>query len=166
MHGAASAINPVACLCARAMVMALWESNQKTKNRRSCAASESKMKKQLIQLALGLGLSFLPIVVSAKTVEQAYVDSYRGQTKFPIPISVEQPIVGMEYVGAAVDLKFIVDERGRPHQIVALTPADDKFLDSVVDAVSRWEFLPRRDANGEPVSSKVILPVRIKPADR
>jgi hypothetical protein len=125
------------------------------------------MKMQLVLLVLGFSLSISPIALTAKTVEELYVDSYRGQTGTPIPVSIEKPVVGTEYVGSGVDLKFVVDESGRPSGFVALTPADEKFLDRVVDAVSRWEFEPLRDANGQPVASKVRLPVRIvKPANR
>jgi hypothetical protein len=124
------------------------------------------MKKQVIQQALSLGLSLLPLVVSAKTREQVYLESYRGQSGIPIPIAVERPIVSTEYIGTQVDLRFVVDERGRARDIVAATPAEPEVVEKLVDAVSRWEFMPLRDLAGNPRSSRVKLPMRIAKPER
>jgi hypothetical protein len=118
------------------------------------------MKKQVLLAALSL-LSIAPNALVAKTLEQAYIDSYVGRTGMPVPTWVESPVIGTDYIGTTVDVKFTVDERGQPYGIVAMSAAEDEVIEKVITAVSRWEFIPLRDGNGKPKSANVALPVRI-----
>lgn len=120
------------------------------------------MKKQMITWALLLGLSATPAALAARSIEQAYVDSYRGRTDTPVPVSVERPIVGNEFAGETVEIKFTVDEEGRPRDVRTDSPAPDELVERVIDAVEQWDFAPLRGADGEPVPAKVMLPVIIR----
>lgn len=125
------------------------------------------MKTQSVILALGLVLSAVPAAVALPSLDQSYLDTYRGQTGIPVPVSVVRPAVSLDYVGSEVELVFDVDERGRPNHITSRTSASSELVSKLTAAVSRWEFVPRRGENGEPVATKVLLPVRItQPKER
>jgi hypothetical protein len=119
------------------------------------------MKKQALLLALGFVLNAAPVALATTSIEQRYVDNYRGRTGTPIPVSVVSPYVGSDYIGTEFQLEFTVDERGRPKSIVSTSAVPADLLNRVTHAVSRWRFDPLRDANGAPVAADVVLPVHI-----
>jgi hypothetical protein len=127
--------------------------------------SYTKMKKQVLAALFSLGLGLVPSF-AIQSVEQAYIDSYHGQTGVPIPVEVTAPVVSKEFVGAEVNLEFSVDETGRPRRMVSRTPVPNDLMRKVMNAVERWEFEPLRDANGQPIPSRVLLPVRITEPQR
>jgi hypothetical protein len=113
------------------------------------------------KLTLSLGLLVLPLAALAKSPEKAYVESYRGRTDIPAPITVVTPVVEPRYAGQQVVLEFVVDTAGKPVLISAVTPGADAGLVAVVtSAVEQWKFSPAR-VNGTPVARKVVLPVNI-----
>jgi TonB family protein len=113
------------------------------------------------KLTLSLGLLVAPLALLAKSPEKAYVESYRGRTDIPAPISVVTPEVGPKFAGQQVVLEFVVDTAGKPVLISAVTPgADAELVAAVTSAVEQWKFAPAK-VNGAPVAKKVILPVNI-----
>jgi hypothetical protein len=123
--------------------------------------SHTKMKRQVLAALLTLGLGAAP-AVAIPSVEQAYIESYQGRTGVPIPVEVKKPIVGLEFVGSEVDLEFSIDTNGRPRRIISRSPVPSELMRKVMSAVERWEFIPLRDASGQPIPARVHLPVRIK----
>lgn len=113
------------------------------------------------KLVLSLSLLALPYAASAaQTAEQAYIESYKGKTGAPVPVTVVKPVLSSEYAGISVELEFTVDEAGKPSGITARTPADSALVDELTRAIAQWRFEPlRRD--GKFVPTKVVLPVRI-----
>ncbi|MBL9216310.1 MAG: TonB family protein [Opitutaceae bacterium] len=113
------------------------------------------------KLALSLGLLAAPLAMLAKSFESTYVESHRGRTDIPVPISVVMPEVSAEYAGQQVMIEFVVNAAGQPTSIVSVTPeAAAELVDAVTEAVAQWRFAPALVA-GRPVARKVILPVRI-----
>ena len=113
------------------------------------------------KLTLGLGLLVAPLALLAKTPEKAYVESYRGRTDIPTPVSVVSPVVASRFAGQQVALEFVVDATGKPTQIASTTPGAESELVAVVSAaVAQWKFSPARVA-GTAVACKVVLPVTI-----
>jgi protein TonB len=113
------------------------------------------------KLALSLGLLVAPLALLAKSPEKAYVESYRGRTDIPVPISVVTPEVGSRFAGQQVTLEFVVDATGKPMLISSASPkADAELVAAVTTAVAQWKFSPALVA-GLPVAKKVVLPVTI-----
>ena len=77
------------------------------------------------KLTLSLGLLLAPLALMAKSPEKAYVESYRGRTDIPTPISVVSPVVEFRHAGQQVVLEFVVDPKGKPVLISAVTPGVD-----------------------------------------
>jgi periplasmic protein TonB len=117
--------------------------------------------KTVTKFAVLLSLAALaPFAASAKTPEQAYLESCRKDAGVPVPISVVTPTVAEGYAGASVEVEFIVDATGLPTAIAVKSSPDSTLAAAVVDAVKEWRFKPAlRD--GSPVATKVVLPVRI-----
>ncbi|SDR98291.1 TonB family C-terminal domain-containing protein [Opitutus sp. GAS368] len=113
------------------------------------------------KLALSLGLLVAPLALLAKTPEKAYVESYRGRTDIPVPISVVTPEVESRFAGQQVTLEFVVDATGKPMLISSASPkADAELVAAVTAAVAQWKFSPAL-VDGLPVARKVVLPVNI-----
>jgi protein TonB len=117
--------------------------------------------KAVNKLAILLSLGALTAVVAtAKTDEQAYLESCLKGPGVPVPIAVVSPSVGPEHAGATVQLEFTVDTTGKPADLSVKSSPDATLAVAVVDAVKRWKFKPAiRD--GAPVATKVCLPVKI-----
>lgn len=120
------------------------------------------MKKQMILLALGLGLSAAPTAFAVTTSEQRYLDVYRNATSRPMPLSVVTPVVSGRYAGRTVDLLIEIDGHGRPGRITSRSRAEADLVETLAEAIARWEFAPSRGRDGQPKAAKVLLPVRIR----
>ncbi len=112
-----------------------------------------------LAILLSLGVLAVPFA-SAKTSEQAYLESCRKDAGVPVPVTVVSPTVSEQYVGSAVELKFVVDATGKPVDLSVKSPVDAALASAVVDAVKQWRFTPAM-RDGEPVAAKVVLPVKI-----
>ncbi len=119
------------------------------------------MKKQAAVVSALIAVSAFVSVVSAKTPESEYIESYRGKTGTPVPVKVVRPEVSVEFVGRTVNLEFVVDPSGRPGPIVARSAAAEDLVGPIARAVSRWKFEPLRNAQGEAVAARVTLPVTV-----
>jgi len=113
------------------------------------------------KLVLSLGLlAWSCTACAAQSDEQAYLESYKGKTGSPVPVTVIKPVVRAGFAGASVELVFTVDEAGGPGGITARTPADAALVEELTRAVAQWRFEPLyRD--GKAVPARVVLPVRI-----
>ena len=83
----------------------------------------------------------------------------------PVPLSVTPPIrPSAGYENAIVTVKLVVDARGLPQHVetVGLIPVETREL--VESAVKQWTFRPAT-RNGVPVSTHVILPLKLVTAD-
>ncbi len=109
---------------------------------------------------LNVGLLSAVAASAAPSSEQAYLESCRKEPGVPVPVTVVSPAVGSEFNGASVELEFVVDEKGKPSQFSVKSTTDDALNRAVVDAVKQWRFKPAV-ANGQPVATKVALPIRI-----
>jgi protein TonB len=117
--------------------------------------------KNVNKLALLLSLgSLLPVVASAKTLEQSYLETCRKGPGIPTPISVVSPQVGSNEIGQSVEVEFVVDTTGHTSGISVKSASDRALANAVVDAVKQWRFAPA-ERNGQPVTTKVVLPVRV-----
>lgn len=102
----------------------------------------------------------------AKTVEQSYIEAHVGRTDIPVPIEVVAPQARLSSMDDAVTvhLAFVVDESGRPTDITVVSSTDAAVAASAKEAVAKWRFDPVK-RNGEPIATKVVLPVRFLAAD-
>ncbi len=117
--------------------------------------------KAVSKLAVLFSLAALASVsASAKTDEQAYLESCRKVPGVPVPVSVVKPTVGSEYSGATVQLEFVVGATGLPEAFSVKSATDDTLAQAVVAAVKQWRFQPAVK-DGVPVATKVALPVNI-----
>lgn len=117
--------------------------------------------KLVVVLSLGaLCASF----VSAKTQEQAYIESCRTEPGVPVPVAVVTPSVGPEHNGAVVQLEFVVDATGKPAALSVKSTPDERLATAVMDAVKQWRFKPA-ERDGVPVEKRVVLPVKIVPSE-
>jgi TonB family protein len=123
--------------------------------------------KNKLALVLGLG-ALLPLVASAKSVEESYIDTVQRSPGIPVPVTVVAPDVEGFDVGKTAKVEFVVDATGHTLGFTVVSTDDPQLADAVIDAVKQWRFDPAH-VNGAPVSMKVILPVRIveaKPVTR
>lgn len=117
-----------------------------------------------LAVLISLG-ALLPLAVSAKTAEEAYVETSLKSPGVPVPVAVVKPSVSPEYAGAQLDVTFTVDAQGTPTQLAVVSSPDARLAKVVMDAVKKWRFTPAQK-NGTAVAKKVVLPVRITAEDR
>jgi TonB family protein len=113
--------------------------------------------KLAVLLALG---SLAPFAASAKTPEQAYIDANRPANGVPVPVAVVSPHVSSDYVGATVEIEFIVDTKGQASDFSVKSSPDGALAAEVVAAVKQWQFAPAQ-RDGAAVATRVVLPVHI-----
>jgi TonB family protein len=113
-----------------------------------------------LAVLLGMG-ALLAVSVSAKTTEQAYLDSYQKSPNKPVPVSVVSPThISSDYAGSKVEVAFTVDTQGAPTGLSVVSAPDAMIARVIMDAVKQWRFTPVQ-RNGTAVATKVVLPVRI-----
>jgi TonB family protein len=122
------------------------------------------MKASQLAVLLSLG-SLLPIATLAKTPEQSYLESCQHSSDVPVPVAVYSPQVDSEYIGDTVELEFNVDPSGQTYGFSVKSSPDNTLATAVVAAVKRWQFKPAL-REGVPVTTRVVLPVRIVDGDR
>lgn len=96
---------------------------------------------------------------AATSYESAYVESYKGRTDIPVPVSVVVPELARGTEGS-VNVKFVVDETGTPRNIAVVSATDSNTASLLTEAVSAWKFNPAVNG-GKPVAKTVILPFKI-----
>ena len=113
------------------------------------------------KLVVSLSIALLsPLAVSAKTEDvKAFVESFQGaRPEMPVPVEVVEPTLSSSMEGM-VELTFVVNAQGIPTDIAVRRSSNDRLDDPLKAAVAQWKFAPAK-RNGEPVSRKVVLPVR------
>jgi TonB family protein len=119
-----------------------------------------KIKSSVVTFALSLGFVAAPLALSAKSTERAYVESYRGRTDIPVPVSVVMPEVGARHAGTAVEVEFTIGASGKPENLVLRQTVDGDLAETLTEAIAQWEFTPAR-VDGVVVARKLVLPLRI-----
>jgi len=117
-----------------------------------------------VAVILSLGAVLSPLALSAKSVEQAYVDSYQSTANVasPVPVTVVAPqALGIQ---GTVEVIFTVTPEGTATEIAVKSATDAELVQPVKDAVAQWKFAPAR-LNGAAISRKVLLPVRFVPME-
>lgn len=114
----------------------------------------------IVSVGMLLGASGLTAGTSSN--EQAYVESYQSRGDMPVPLSVVSPDSASDALGQ-VDVQFVVNEKGKPTQLVVKSATDQVLVGPVLRAVSQWRFAPAQ-RDGAPVATTVVLPVRFKQA--
>ena len=95
------------------------------------------MNKSVITVALSLGLLGATSVFAGVSKEKAYVESYRGRSDMPVPLTVVTPSVNREYAGKTVELEFVVDQNGTPRNIRVRDQVDRDLEDRLTAAVAK-----------------------------
>jgi len=109
---------------------------------------------------IGLG-ALLPLAASAKTLEQAYLETSLKGPGVPVPVAVVSPRdVSPDYAGSEVKVAFTVDVQGTPTSLTIVSSPDAAIARVIADAISKWRFTPVQH-NGTAVATKVVLPVHI-----
>ena len=113
-----------------------------------------------LAVLIGFG-ALLTVAASAKTTEQAYLDSFHKGPNTPVPVSVVSPTrVSSDYAGSKVEVAFTVDAKGTPTGMSVVSAPDALIASVIMDAVKQWRFTPVQ-RNGTAVATKVVLPVQI-----
>lgn len=77
----------------------------------------------------------------------------------PHPTKVVKPTaMPREYLGETIEVTFVIDEKGQPHDIKILSHFDRDLTVSVTKAIKQWQFTPVVK-NGVLVKQRVVLPV-------
>lgn len=100
------------------------------------------------------------IMAKAMTTETEYVKSFDGRNNIPVPVKVATPRVGNEHAGETINVSFYVTVTGKVEKVKLDESLDTETKNSIVDAVSKWEFKPMI-INGAPVKTAVVLPMKI-----
>lgn len=80
----------------------------------------------------------------------------------PAPLKAAEPVlIPTSHQGSLVNVTMTIDRAGKPSNIRVANVSDQAAYKRFVDAVKKWEFSPARK-NGEPVSTRVELPVEVK----
>lgn len=108
---------------------------------------------------LSLG-ALVPFAASAKTLEQAYLESCKKAPGVPVPVSVVAPEVSSYDIGQQVEIVFVVDATGHATDVSVKSGTDSDLAEAAVDAVKQWRFAPAH-LNGAPVATKCVLPIRV-----
>lgn len=117
-----------------------------------------------LAVLISLG-ALVPLAVSAKTPEEAYIETSLKAPGVPVPVAVVSPSVSPDYAGAKVDVAFTVDAKGTPTGLKVVSSPDAAIAKAVTDAVKKWRFTPAKK-DGVAVATKVVLPIRISSGER
>lgn len=83
----------------------------------------------------------------------------RPKSEVPVPSKVVQPTdLPRSFMGATVRVVLTVDASGRPHDIKVTSVKDSRLRDSLIAALSQWEFTPALK-DGRPVATTIEMPI-------
>lgn len=116
-----------------------------------------KAVKKLAVLSMGL---LVPLAALAATAEEAYLATANNEPGAPVPVKVVAPSGYTAEPGDTVELVFVVNASGLPTDIAVKSSTEKSLADAAVSAVKQWRFTPP-SRNGEPVATKVLLPVHV-----
>lgn len=110
----------------------------------------------------------LSAILLGGVVSSAFATTASSHANVAKAVAFEAPVVAKmvsptglsrQHEGATVTLTMTIDEKGRPSDIYVFGN-DRKLKNSIVSAVSQWEFTPAKK-NGVAVPTKVMLPVEL-----
>ena len=89
-------------------------------------------------------------------------------SSLPEPIKNRIPSVKADYVGLSLKVKFTVTAEGRAESVRLDRPLHSysdvermTFANRMKDAVEKWTFEPAYDNSGNPITVKVVMPVKV-----
>lgn len=111
-----------------------------------------------------LGLSVLGVfalTAQAHPHDETDAADTNANIQAPVPIKVIHPGVTPAQVGKVVNVRFALDENGKPSHIESAdaTPEDALLTERVIRAMRSWEFEPARNADGDAVAVNVEMPI-------
>jgi hypothetical protein len=62
---------------------------------------------------------------------------------------------------SVVKVLMTIDESGSPRDIDGLEPMPRALANSLIPALSQWQFTPACDKAGKPISLRIMLPIRL-----
>ena len=117
--------------------------------------------KSVNQVAVLFSLAaLLAPALPAKSLEATYLETCCKDAGVPVPVVVVSPSVRAEFIGATVEVEFVVDAQGKTSAFKVKSPVDIMLSGAVLDAVKQWVFKPAIKG-GVPVTTKVVLPLHI-----
>lgn len=118
------------------------------------------MKTKFLPIATALLGGLLSIAaVSGDTVSNDML--VRQKSGVPVPMKVVPPTnLPRRFLGATVTVMLTVDASGRPHDIKVISAKDPRLRESVVEALSQWEFKPALK-DGRPVAVTIEMPIEL-----
>jgi TonB family protein len=116
------------------------------------------------QLILGAALAAGLFTTSAFAyVEQPTAWPQAPRADVPTVIKVVNPVdLPASSEGQTVKVVFTVDQNGQPQHIRVPSGTDATLKKSIVTALSQWRFAPVL-VKGVPVSSRVVMPLKLLP---
>lgn len=111
-----------------------------------------------------LGLSVLGVfalTAQAHPHDETDATDTKATIQAPVPIKVIHPGVSPDQIGKVVNVRFALDESGKPSHIESTdaTPEDALLTERVIRAMRSWEFEPARNADGDAVAVNVEMPI-------
>ena len=132
------------------------------------------MKNTLKITSLAIAILSAPLVTFAAQAEAskpAYdLPTYTIEdiSALPEPTKHRIPSVKADYVGLSLKVKFTVTSEGRAESVRLDKPLHSysdvekmTFANRMKEAVETWNFDPARDNNGNPITVKVVMPVKV-----
>lgn len=96
----------------------------------------------------------------------------RGIESLPVPIKQSVPRIGKKLVGTNLVMKFTVDKKGRTGSVRSARPLAGIYETHVRDfavlmtiTLNNWKFKPALNTEGNPVTAKMILPIKVVQRD-
>jgi TonB family protein len=124
------------------------------------------MKTNHSHVLIALALIATPVLASAKTLEQAYLEGAFTTPGLPVPTAVVTPFVDSSDADRTVTAECVVGVTGRPSAIRITSDRADPTLSTAVKvALRQWKFRPA-EVNGAPVARTVLIPFHFVPRER
>jgi len=122
------------------------------------------MNKLSKSIVLGLSLLGITALTAQAHPHDTPVTVEHQNIQAPVPIKVVHPGVDADQVGKVVNVRFALDETGRPTQIETVdpTPEDAVLAERIIRALRSWEFEPARNLDGQAISVTVEMPIVVE----
>ncbi|MFI5356879.1 MAG: energy transducer TonB [Opitutales bacterium] len=100
-------------------------------------------------------------LASALLSTSVFATDTQSDLTLPYPVKVVAPTqIPRRYIDSTVQVGFILDEEGCPHDIQVIQPQDQALAGRLIPALAEWRFAPAT-RHGLPVSRHVILPLTL-----
>lgn len=133
------------------------------------------MKNTLKITSIAIAIISAPLATFAASEDASNKAAYNLPTytiedisALPEPIKNRIPSVKADYVGLSLKVKFTVTDEGRAESVRLSRPLSSysdvdrmTFANRMKEAVENWNFEPARDNDGNPITVKVVMPVKV-----